>query len=100
MSSIKVWRGQREVVLTSLEFKLLQIFLEYPRSVLSKDTLLVWVWRGDISTSTDVVEVYVKQLRQKLEAVGEPRLLHSLRGAGYFLREAPACVRAIPLQLE
>jgi DNA-binding response OmpR family regulator len=100
MSSHEVWRGQRELVLTSLEFKLLQTFLEHPRQVLSKDILLDWVWHGDISRSTNVVEVYVKQLRQKLEADGEPRLLHTLRGAGYVLREAPACIRANPLQPE
>jgi DNA-binding response OmpR family regulator len=99
-SSHEVRRGQREVVLTSLEFKLLRTFLEHPRQVLAKDTLLGWVWRGDFSRSTNVVEVYVKQLRQKLEADGEPRLLHTLRGAGYVLREAPAYVQADPLQLE
>ena len=98
--SRKARRGQREIVLTSLEFKLLRTFLEHPRQVLSKDTLLAWVWRSDFSRSTNVVEVYVKQLRQKLEADGEPRLLHTLRGAGYVLREAPACVQANQLQLE
>jgi len=99
-SSREVRRGQREVVLTSLEFKLLQTFLEHPRQVLTKNTLLAWVWRAEVSRSTNVVEVYVKQLRQKLEADGEPRLLHTLRGAGYVLREAPACVQANPLQSE
>ena len=85
--SHSVWRGQREIVLTSLEFKLLQTFLEHPRQVLPKERLLDWVWRSDFQGGPNVVEVYVKQLRQKLEADGEPRLLHTIRGAGYILRE-------------
>ena len=89
-SSHQVRRGEREVVLTSLEFKLLQAFLEHPQQVLAKDTLLGLVWGADFGGSQNVVEVYVKQLRQKLEAGGEPRLLHTIRGAGYVLREAPA----------
>jgi DNA-binding response OmpR family regulator len=82
-----VRRGQREVVLTSLEFKLLHTFLEHPQQVLSKDTLLDRVWGYDFGGNANVVEVYVKQLRQKLEGQGEPRLLHTIRGAGYVLRE-------------
>jgi len=99
-SSRQVRRGQREIVLTSLEFKLLQTFLEHPQQLLAKDTLLSLVWGADFGVSRNLVEVYVKQLRQKLEGGGEPRLLHTLRGAGYVLREAPACVQANPLQLE
>jgi DNA-binding response OmpR family regulator len=82
-----VRRGAREVILTSLEFKLLQTFLEHPQQVLSKETLLDRVWGYDFGGNANVVEVYVKQLRQKLEANGEPRLLHTIRGAGYVLRE-------------
>ena len=82
-----VQRGAREVVLTSLEFKLLQMFLEPPQQVLSKETLLDRVWGYDFGGNANVVEVYVKQLRQKLESDGEPRLLHTIRGAGYVLRE-------------
>jgi DNA-binding response OmpR family regulator len=81
------WRGSREVPLTSLEFKLLREFLEHPRQVLSKEVLLDRIWGYDFGGNTNVVEVYVKQLRQKLEAAGEPRLLHTIRGAGYVLRE-------------
>jgi len=83
-----VRRGGREIPLTSLEFKLLQEFLIHPRQVLSKEVLLDRVWGYDFGGNTNVVEVYVKQLRQKLEAEGEPRLLHTIRGAGYALREA------------
>ena len=82
-----VRRGGREVVLTSLEFKLLQAFLEHPQQVLSKEILLDRVWGYDFGGNANVVEVYVKQLRQKLESTGESRLLHTIRGAGYVLRE-------------
>jgi DNA-binding response OmpR family regulator len=80
-----VHRGRREVSLTSLEFKLLQDFLIHPRQVLSKEILLERVWGYDFDAN--VVEVYVKQLRQKLEAEGEPRLIHTIRNVGYVLRE-------------
>jgi DNA-binding response OmpR family regulator len=82
-----VSRGLRAITLTSLEFKLLQAFLEHPQQVLSKDMLLDRVWGYDFGGNANVVEVYVKQLRQKLEGAGEPRLLHTIRGAGYVLRE-------------
>ncbi len=88
--SHQVRRGAHEIVLTSLEFKLLQTFLEHPRQVLSKETLLDLVWRSDFQGGPNVVEVYIKQLRQKLEAGGGPRLLHTIRGVGYILREAQA----------
>jgi DNA-binding response OmpR family regulator len=81
-----VYRGQREVPLTSLEFKVLQEFLLHPRQVLSKDVLLDRVWGYDFDGN--VVEVYVKQLRQKLETGGEPRLIQTIRNAGYVLRES------------
>ena len=80
-----VRRSQREVLLTSLEFKLLKTFLMHPRQVLSKDILLDRVWGYDFNEN--VVEVYVKQLRQKLEAEGNPRLIQTIRNVGYVLRE-------------
>lgn len=86
-ASHMVRRGQRDIPLTSLEFRLLQTFLEHPQQVLSKEVLLDRVWGYDFGGNANVVEVYVKQLRQKLEADGEPRLLHTIRGAGYVLRE-------------
>lgn len=82
-----VRRGQRSISLTSLEFKLLQEFLAHPRQVLPKEVLLDRVWGYDFGGNLNVAEVYVKQLRQKLEADGESRLLHTIRGAGYVLRE-------------
>ncbi len=80
-----VRRGEREVVLTSLEFKLLHQLLLHPGQVLSKDVLLERVWGYDFDAN--IVGVYVKQLRQKLEAEGEPRLIQTMRNVGYVLRE-------------
>jgi len=85
IGSHEVRRGQRDVFLTSQEFKLLQELLSHPRQVLSKDILLDRVWGYDFGGN--VVEVYVKQVRQKLEAAGEPRLIHTIRNVGYVLRE-------------
>lgn len=78
-------RGSREVALTAVEYKLLHVFLQNPRQVLSKDVLLDRVWGFEFNGN--VVEVYVKQLRQKLEQAGEARLIHTIRGVGYVLRE-------------
>ncbi len=80
-----VCRGEREIALTSLEFKLLYQLLLHPGQVLSKDVLLERVWGYDFDAN--IVEVYVKQLRQKLEAEGEPRLIQTMRNVGYVLRE-------------
>ena len=80
-------RGGRDIPLTSLEFKLLQAFLEHPQQVLSKELLLDRVWGYDFGGNANIVEVYVKQLRQKIEGDGAPRLLQTIRGAGYVLRE-------------
>lgn len=85
--SHSVWRGSREIALTTLEFKLLHEFLMHPRQVLSKEHLLDRVWGYDFGGNGNVVEVYVKQLRQKLEEAGERRLIHTIRNAGYVLRE-------------
>ena len=80
-------RGDRVVDLTTTEYELLQQFLAHPRRVLPKDFLMDRVWGYDFEGNTNVLETYVKQLRQKLEADGEPRLIHTLRGTGYVLRE-------------
>ncbi len=81
-------RGEREVDLTSTEYDLLTQFMQHPRRVLPKEFLMDRVWGYDFGGNANVLEVYVKQLRQKLEADGEPRLIHTLRGTGYVLREA------------
>jgi DNA-binding response OmpR family regulator len=86
----RVQRGAREVSLTAVEYKLLQMLLQHPRQVLSKDLLLDRVWGFDFGGNGNVVEVYIKQLRQKLETENEERLIHTVRGAGYVLREDAA----------
>ena len=81
-------RGARAIALTSTEFDILRQFLEHPRQVLSKEFLMDKVWGYDFGGNDNIVEVYVKQLRQKLEAEGEQRLIHTLRGTGYVLKES------------
>lgn len=81
-------RGGRSIELTKTEYELLHQFLQYPRRVLPKEVLMERVWGYDFEGSTNVLETYVKQLRQKLEARGESRLIHTVRGAGYVLRES------------
>jgi len=80
-------RGQREIDLTATEYGLLRQFLEHPRRILPRDFLLDRVWSYDFGGNTNVLEAFVKQLRHKLEGGGESRLLHTLRGSGYVLRE-------------
>jgi two-component system, OmpR family, response regulator MprA len=80
-------RGRREITLSTTEFELLQYFMRHPRRVLSRDAILNAVWGPDFERPTNVVEVYIGYVRSKLEAVGEPRLIHTVRGAGYVLRE-------------
>jgi len=79
----EVWYGDQPVVLTALEFDLLHHFLQHPRQVLSRQQLLDAVWGGGNSATTNVVDVYIGYLRTKL---GEPRLVHTVRGVGYALR--------------
>ena len=80
-------RGPRDIELTSTEYEVLRQFLLHPRRVLPKHMIMDRVWGYDVEGSSNVLEVYVKQLRQKLEAGGEPRLIHTFRGAGYILRD-------------
>ena len=85
--SYEVSRAGRRVELTPREFELLETFMRRPRQVLARDELLARVWGYDFDTDTNVVDVYVLYLRRKLEAAGESRLIHTVRGAGYALRE-------------
>lgn len=80
-------RGDRQFELTKTEFDLLKLFLEHPRRVLPRDFLMDRIWGYYFEGGTNVLETYVKQLRQKLEAEGEPRLIQTVRGTGYVLRE-------------
>jgi two-component system response regulator MprA len=83
----EVRRGDRSVGLTAKEFNLLELFLRHPRQVLSRDTIYDHVWGYDFGGESNIIEVYVRYLRSKLEAEGEPRLLQTVRGVGYVLRE-------------
>lgn len=80
-------RGTREIDLTTTEYELLLQLLRHPRQVLAKEQLLDKVWGYDFEGNYNILEVYVRYLRTKLEAGGEPRLIHTVRGAGYLLRE-------------
>ena len=80
-------RGARMIDLTATEYEVLHQFFMHPRRVLAKHQIMDRIWGYDMEGSSNLVEVYVKQLRQKLEADGEPRLIHTFRGAGYVLRE-------------
>jgi two-component system response regulator MprA len=81
-------RGGRTLSLSALEFSLLEHFLRHPRLVLTRDAILDAVWGVSSDTASNVVDVYVGYLRRELEAAGEPRLLQTVRGVGYVLREA------------
>lgn len=80
-------RAGRAIDLTTTEYALLHELLLHPRRVLPRGFLLERVWGYDFGGNTNVLETYIKQLRQKLEADGESRLIHTLRGTGYVLRE-------------
>ncbi len=83
----EVLRAGRAVSLTRTEFALLELFLRRPRRVLERSFILEEVWGFDFPTTANSLEVYVGYVRRKLEAEGEPRLLHTVRGVGYVLRE-------------
>jgi two-component system response regulator MprA len=83
----EVRRGDRHVRLTAREYELLELFMHRPRQVLSRQTIVEAVWGTSFLGDTNMIEVHIMRLRNKLEAEGEPRLLHTLRGAGYSLRE-------------
>ena len=83
----QTYRGEREVELTAKEYELLELFLRNPRQVLTRDMIYDRVWGYDFGGESNIIEVYVRYLRQKTEAEGEPRLIHTVRGVGYVLRE-------------
>ncbi|MBE7364316.1 response regulator transcription factor [Corynebacterium aurimucosum] len=86
----EVTRGDRPISLTRTEFALLRLLMENPRKVLSRNTILEEVWGYDFPTSGNALEVYIGYLRKKTEENGEPRLIHTVRGVGYVMREAIA----------
>nr|WP_202889946.1 response regulator transcription factor [Actinopolymorpha rutila] len=85
----EVRRADREISLTRTEFSLLELFLRHPRQVLERSQILEEVWGFDFPTSANSLEVYVGYLRRKTEADDESRLLHTVRGVGYVLRDTP-----------
>jgi two-component system response regulator MprA len=84
----EVRRGERSMELTRTEFALLELFLRRPRRVLERSFILEEVWGYDFPTTANSLEVYVGYLRRKTEAEGEPRLIHTVRGVGYVLKES------------
>ena len=84
----EVHRGERPIELTRTEFLLLDLFLRHPRQVLTRSVIFENVWGYDFGPRSNSLEVYMGYLRRKTEAGGEPRLLHTVRGVGYVLKEA------------
>jgi two-component system response regulator MprA len=89
-STRDVWRGARRLELSRTEYALLELFLRHPRQVLERSVVFEQVWGYDFGATSNVLGVYMGYLRRKTEAGGEARLLHTVRGVGYILREEPA----------
>jgi two-component system response regulator MprA len=83
----EVRRAGREIELSRTEFNLLELFLEHPRQVLTRTQIFERVWGYDFGATSNALGVYMGYLRRKTEAGGEPRLLHTVRGVGYILRD-------------
>jgi two-component system response regulator MprA len=83
----EVYRGERAIELTRTEFLLLELLLRNPRQVLTRSLIFDRVWGYDFGPASNALEVYIGYLRRKTEAGGEPRLIHTVRGVGYVLRE-------------
>ena len=83
----QAFRGERAIELTAKEYELLELFLQHPRQVLTREVIYDRVWGYDFGGESNIIEVYVRYLRQKTESEGEERLLHTVRGVGYVLRE-------------
>ncbi len=89
-SARQVWVGDRLVDLSSKEFDLLELLMRHPRQVLTRETFYDRVWGYDFSGESNILEVYVRYLRSKLEAAGSPKYIQTVRGVGYVLREEAA----------
>jgi two-component system response regulator MprA len=87
LGSREVYRGSRRVDLTAREFEMLALFMQNPRQVLTRDVLYDRIWGYDFGGESNIIEVYIRYLRSKLEEGGEPRLIQTIRGVGYALRE-------------
>ncbi len=84
----QVFRGEVEVQLTAREFDLLELFLRHPNQVLTRELIYEHIWNYDFGGESNIIEVYIRYLRTKLEAQGKSRLIQTVRGVGYALREA------------
>jgi two-component system response regulator MprA len=85
----EVYRGEHRLQLTRTEFNLLELFMRNPKQVLTRSQIYERVWGYDFGATSNALWVYIGYLRRKLEENGEPRLLHTVRGVGYALREEP-----------
>ncbi len=83
----EVYRGDRAIELTAKEFDLLEYLISHPRQVITRDQILEKVWGYDFMGDSNIIEVYIRYLRLKLEENQEKRLIHTIRGVGYVLRE-------------
>ncbi|MBM2831222.1 MAG: DNA-binding response regulator [Dehalococcoidia bacterium] len=83
----EVTRGNESIDLTAQEFDLLELFMRHPRQVLKREFICEKIWGYDFHCESNVIEVYVRYLRSKLEACNRPRLIHTVRGVGYVLKE-------------
>lgn len=86
-STRRAKRGNREIVLTAKEYDLLDLFMRHPRQVMSREVIFDKVWDYDFGGESNVLDVYIRYLRQKLEEGGEQRLIYTIRGVGYVMRE-------------
>ncbi|MBT7782072.1 MAG: response regulator transcription factor, partial [Anaerolineae bacterium] len=82
-------RDERIISLTAKEYELLDLFMRHPRQVLTREMIFDRVWGYDFGGQSNVLEVYIRYLRQKLEEDGEERMIQTVRGVGYVLRETP-----------
>jgi two-component system response regulator MprA len=87
VSTREVTRGNRKIDLTTKEFDLLHFFMRHPRQVLTREMIYDRIWGYDFGGESNILEVYIRYLRTKLEAENEPRLIQTVRGVGYALRE-------------
>lgn len=86
----EVWRGERHIFLSSKEYTLLELLMTYQGQVLSRTTIAERVWNEEAHTLSNIVDVYIRYLRNKLCANGEPNVIQTIRGLGYQLRATPS----------
>jgi len=86
-TTYQAFRGKREITLTSKEYDLLELFMRYPEQVMPRKIIFNRVWENDFGGESNVLDVYIRYLRRKLEEEGEPRLIYTVRGVGYVLRK-------------